>query len=418
MYIVILAINNQKIYLYLNIFVQFFPNIKEITFYFKKLLALLGAKYDSIFYKEKRKALTMAKKIFKSLLIIIIAILLLIIGYFAYVLISYHRIEDNQPLEITGTPQYKSINTAVDYRIVSANLGFGAYSADYSFFMDGGSESWAYSKEAVKENITGSTDNIYSLNPDIILLQEVDLNSTRSYHVDEEQLILDRLASKNFKNTCYTFAINYDSPFLMYPLTQPHGKSLAGLLTLSTFDISDSIRRQLPIEEGLSKLIDLDRCYSKNIIPVANGKNLVIYNVHLSAYTTDESTATEQVIMLNEDMTKELIAGNYIIAGGDMNKDVLGNSSEYFGTESTENWAQPFPEECLSDNLSLIGPLDKDNPVASCRNADSAYTENSFVITIDGFIVSNNITVQKASVLDTGFMYSDHNPVYMDFVLN
>ncbi len=45
------------------------------------------------------------------------------------------------------------------------------------------------------------------------------------------------------------------------------------------------------------------------------------------------------------------------------------------------------------------------------------YTEDSFVLTIDGFIVSSNIDVLEANVLDTGFKYSDHNPVYMDFVL-
>ena len=35
----------------------------------------------------------------------------------------------------------------------SANVGFGAYSADYSFFMDGGKESRARSRQAVDENM-------------------------------------------------------------------------------------------------------------------------------------------------------------------------------------------------------------------------------------------------------------------------
>jgi len=359
----------------------------------------------------------MAKKVLKTILIIILIIFLLVAAYLAYVLISYHRIEDNYYLEVSGSSENESLITGKTYRITSANLGFGAYSADYSFFMDGGTESWAYSKEAVYENISGSIDAIMSLNPDLMLYQEVDIDSTRSYHVDQEALILDLLATNNYPNASYTFAINYDSPFLMYPLYQPHGKSKAGMLTLSTTEISSAIRRSLPIEEGLSKLIDLDRCYSKNYISLDNGKQLVLYNVHLSAYTTDPSTAVNQVVMLNEDMSLEVKAGNYVIAGGDMNKDVLGDSSVYFGTTSTENWAQAFPTELLDDNFTVVGPLDEANPVPSCRNADSPYTEDSFVLTIDGFIVSSNVEVTYSNVLDTDFAYSDHNPVYMDFTL-
>ena len=359
----------------------------------------------------------MFKKIIKPILIIILAIILLFVAYCAYVLISYHRIDDNTKLEINGSAAVDSLKTNELYRISSANLGFGAYSDDYSFFMDGGTESWAFSKEAVNENINGSIDSVLTLAPNLMLFQEVDIDSTRSYHVNEEDLIINNISNKGYGNVDYTFALNYDSPFLLYPLTQPHGKSKAGLLTVSTASITDSVRRSLPIEEGLSKLIDLDRCYSKNYIELENGKQLVLYNVHLSAYTTDPSTAENQVVMLNADMLEEFEKGNFIIAGGDMNKDVLGDSSAYFGTTSTENWAQPIPDELLDDNFTIIGPVDETNPVPSCRNADAPYSEDSFVLTIDGFIVSSNVQVLTANVLDTGFKYSDHNPVYMDFIL-
>ena len=71
----------------------------------------------------------------------------------------------------------------------------------------------------------------------------------------------------------------------------------------------------------------------------------------------------------------------------------------------------------LDESFTIIGPVDEENPVPSCRNADKPYSKNSFVLTIDGFIVSSNIEVLSANVLDTGFKYSDHNPVYMDFIL-
>ena len=39
-------------------------------------------------------------------------------------------------------------------------------------------------------------------------------------------------------------------------------------------------------------------------------------------------------------------------------------------------------------------------------------------LTVDGFLVSGNVTVEKATVIDTGFAHSDHNPVSLTFTLN
>jgi len=360
----------------------------------------------------------MMKKTIKSLLILLLSLILIVLGYFAYLFIAYHRIDDNLSLDISnsGNPTDK-INVGQTYRISSANVGFGAYSDDFSFFMDGGTESWAFSKEAVNNNITNEAKLCQSLQPDFYLFQEVDIDSTRSYHVDEAAL-LTQVISENTKDTSCTFAVNYDSPFLMYPLTQPHGKSKSGLLTVSSVTINDSVRRQLPIETGFSKFLDLDRCYAKNYIDVDNGKQLVLFNVHLSAYTTDPSTAVNQIKMLAEDMQAEYDAGNYVIVGGDMNKDLLGDSSEYFGGDKESHpWAKTFPTELLPDSFEIVGPIDENNPAPSCRNADTPYTENTFVLTVDGFIISSNVELVDANVLNSEFKYSDHNPVYMDFIL-
>ena len=68
--------------------------------------------------------------------------------------------------------------------------------------------------------------------------------------------------------------------------------------------------------------------------------------------------------------------------------------------------------------ISLAAPLDEKNPVPSCRNADAPYHEGQYVLTVDGFLVSGNVTVEEAAVLDTGFAHSDHNPVSLTFTLN
>ncbi len=353
------------------------------------------------------------KRWVKILLCIVLALVFLVGAYVAYVFIDYHRIGDME-LAPEGDAAMTKLAAGESYTILSYNIGFGAYEDDYGFFMDGGTESWAWSEERLTANVDAIASFLAQQKADFYLLQEVDIDSTRSYHVDERQPIYQALPGMS-----HVFAQNYDSPFLMYPLTQPHGASKSGLLTFSPAAISSAKRVELPIENSVMKLVDLDRCYSVSRIPVDGGKELILYDLHLSAYTSDGTIATEQLKLLLADMQAEYEAGNWCVAGGDFNKDLLGDSAAWFGEADQEySWAQPIPEGMFDGyDITLVAPLDENAPVPSCRNADSAYHEGQYVLTVDGFMVSKNVTVESAEVIDTGFQWSDHNPVKMIFTL-
>lgn len=362
------------------------------------------------------------KKLLRPLVCVLLAFVILVGGYVAYVFLAYHRIGDRS-LSVTHcsttapAPMDGAVETGVTYRVSSANVGFGAYSADYSFFMDGGKESRARSRQEVDRNMRGIVALINDLSPDFALFQEVDTDGTRSWHIDETAYLGDAMKGREYDEV---FAQNYDSPYLFYPLIQPHGANQSGIVTLSRHPITSAARRELPVESGFMKLLDLDRCYSVSRIPTANGKELVLYNLHLSAYTSDGAIATEQLTLLCADMLEEYGAGNYCVAGGDFNKDLLGNSPEIFGVAAGENdtWAQPIPAGTIPAGLTLAAPFDADAPAASCRTASEPYSlETTFRLTVDGFLVSGNVVVVDSAVLDAGFLYSDHNPVRMDFKL-
>lgn len=353
------------------------------------------------------------RTIIKIFIGIILLLVLVIGGYAAYVFIDYYRLDDMLELEVRSNADgTAALDT--EYLIVCYNVGFGAYSADYSFFMDGGKYSRAISRDAVYENLNGAFQTVKNEVPDFVYFQEIDTGSTRSYQVDQYALATEALPGYGS-----VFAQNYDSPYLFYPLTQPHGKSLAGLLTLSSLNIESAVRRSLPIEDSFMKLVDLDRCYSVTRVPAENGKTLCLYNIHLSAYSSDGSIATRQLEVLFEDMKAEYAEGNYIVCGGDFNKDLLGDSSKIFGISGEEfTWAQSFPFELLPDGFSIVASLDEENPVPSTRNANAPYDpETAFVLTIDGYIVSDNVAVISSAVMDEGFTWSDHNPVKMTFSL-
>lgn len=351
------------------------------------------------------------KRVILPMAIIIMTLLFLtIIGYVIYVFLSYNRIEDNLDLSISNIKMDKpAINQ--EYNLISWNIGFGAYSQDYSFFMDGGKYSRAYSKEETIKNTEGVYNEVQKYNPEFVINQEVDIKGTRSYDVNQvELLVKDRDVS-------YTYAQNYNSPYLFYPFNCPIGSAVSGLLTQSKFGIIEATRRSLPVEKGTRKLLDLDRAYSISRFAIESEKQLVIFNVHLSAYTKDGTISTEQLKLIAEDLKKEQEKGNYVICGGDFNKDLIGNSSEIFNVPSKEtSWNQKIDEKIIPDGFTLVKPYNKENPIPSCRDTEEGYEKGkTYTVTLDGFIVSNNIEVVESNVIDTNFMYSDHNPVFLKF---
>lgn len=355
----------------------------------------------------------MLKKILKSIAIILTSLFVIVIGYVAYVLIDYSRVDDNQILSIYNENE-QVLNLNTEYKIITYNIGFGAYEDDYSFFMDGGKYSRAFSKERLEKNLENIKNFLLEQNSDFYLLQEVDELGTRSYKVNQKELFIN-----TFNNYESVWTQNWDSSYLFYPFNSPHGKNKAGMLTFSQYNILSSVRRSLPIEDSLMKFVDLDRCYSVSRIEMINGKELVLYNIHLSAYTSDGKIAEEQLKMLIEDMQLEYNKGNYIVCGGDFNKDLSGNAEAYFGISGKEyTWAQPIPEDMFENkNLKLVFAYDEVTKVPSCRNADAAFNPEQFVLTVDGFIISDNIEIVSSRVIDLKFEYSDHNPVEMIFKL-
>ncbi len=364
--------------------------------------------------KSKKK-----KRIWLRVVLGIVAVLLLaVIGYVLYVMISYHRLPDDLVLEIRqpteGGEAGAEVSAGTDYEIMTYNIGFGAYTPDYSFFMDGGKSSVAKSRESVLETVSGAGGLAAGYDPDFMIFEEVDLDSTRSYHVDQYELL------DGFFGSYYSdFAINYDSAFLMVPPWEPHGKSLAGIALYSKYPVTSGVRKSFPISTSFSKFLDLDRCYSISRIPVENGKELVIFAQHMSAYGNSDAIREAQISKLCGDMQAEYEKGNYVICGGDFNHDLkaLGDVSE-----DRESWAYPFPREKLPEGFSfsidLLGEEERASMPDSARNADMPYEVGvTYTVTLDGFIISDNIIMKEYENIHTGYQFSDHDPVRMVFSL-
>lgn len=356
------------------------------------------------------------------------------VGYLSYVVFSYKRIGSIQ-LDVNNKNEDK-IDSTKSYSLTSYNIGFGAYSPEYTFFLDtgynedGSKTTGKYgkgiSKDDVLKNINGSIETLKNLNSDFYSLQEVDVDADRSYHIKQKDMIENALDSYNS-----TFAINFDSAYLFYPLNDPHGKSKAGLSTLSKYKIESSNRVEYTISTGFSKFFDLDRCFVVNKMSLSNDKQLILINSHMSAYDEGGKIRNKQIEELHSYMNEEINKGNYVIASGDFNHDLLTNNPLYPQYDTT-NFAykdmtnQPRPDwvnfmfdenksSPFDDNFQVIAS----NNEPSCRDCDITWKRGkTFVSTVDGFIVSNNIKVEDVTttkVGETGFSFSDHQPTTLKF---
>ena len=164
-------------------------------------------------------------------------------------------------------------------------------------------------------------------------------------------------------------------------------------------------------------------------------KKLCIVNSHMSAYDEGGTIRKTQIEELRSFLDERSAAGDYIVVGGDWNHDLLTNNPGFsydrtnrpFGmTKKDPDWLSYFFDE---NGVPVIGDytvVASDN-APTCRNNDIPYDpQNSFVCTVDGFIVSKNVSVSSCRTVVTGkgnegidgFAFSDHEPVLLEFVLS
>lgn len=392
--------------------------------------------------KKKKGAKYIISRIAIAVASLLGVIILIVGGYVSYVLIQYYRIEDNLILNINNN-QNNLVELNNEYSYTTLNMGFGAYGPDFDFFMDTGvykdgtktvgHSSKAKDKESVIYNTNGMINALKTLDSTFIALQEVDTPSDRSRKVNQVEMVTQGLAS--YANT---YAVNSHSAYLAYPIFDNIGTMNSGLLTLSKFKINDSVRKSYLVDNSFpTKFFDLDRCFSVNRFKIKDStKELVLINSHMSAYDEGGKVRNTQLNQLFEFMSGERTKGNYIIAAGDFNHDLVINnpnidplitSNIFPTTQSEPDWlSYMFDEDgnCIFNDESGFNIFAAYNK-PTLRGADIPYTKDeTYTCVVDGFIVSNNITdikVENTSLSyenTDDFAFSDHQISTFTFKLN
>jgi endonuclease/exonuclease/phosphatase family metal-dependent hydrolase len=295
--------------------------------------------------------------------------------------------------------------------VLTWNIGYAGLGAEMDFFYDGGTQ--VRPSEPLNESYLNSIIETIKKKTevDFILLQEVDKKSKRSYRTNQVKKTADALPENAF-----SFAKNYDVPFVPVPPTNPMGKVKSGLMSLSKITPVNSERVGFPGNFAWPKnLFMLDRCFLVQRFTTNFGGDLIVVNTHNSAFD-DGQLRKNQMEVLKSFATNEFQNGNYVIIGGDWNQNPPGfNPDEIInGDLAVKNDLGNIQINTMPDDWNWA--YDKTTPTN--RFVDKAYLKSKTPATIiDFFLLSPNIEITSVETADLEFAVSDHNPVLLKFKL-
>ena len=351
------------------------------------------------------------KKFLKFLLILVLVIVLAVGALFGWLTATEYSPASVETAEVKRAGDADTLEEGRTLTVLSWNVGYAGLGSEADFFMDGGKQSKPDSRETVQRYLAGISGTIESLAPDLVLLQEVDVNSSRTYSTDERAYLDGGMS-------CETFALNYSCPFVPVPVP-PIGKVNSGLYTMTDdLQLERAERHSLPCPFSWPlRIANLKRCLLVSYLPVeGSDRQLVLVNLHLEAYDSGEGKIA-QTKQLMDFLQGEYEKGNYVIAGGDFNQ-IFPGGLEAFPNAHPELWTPGLLE---NESLPAGFSYGYDLSVPSCRLLNQPYdpsdTLNTQYYVIDGFIVSPNVTVESVATQDLGFANSDHNPVLLTVTL-
>ncbi len=340
----------------------------------------------------------------------ILYLLLLAAALFLFLLI-YGTLSDYKPDEripLSEKPDAPRLSDSV-FRIMIWNIGYCGLGKDMDFFYDGG-EGVRPDRATSRSNLRGVLDFLESADTcDFYLFQEVDIDSKRSYRVNQLEALEHSLGPVHT-----SFGKNFDVFFNPAPPRAPLGKLHSGIASLSRRLPSSSTRYSFPGNYSWPMgVFMLDRCFVVDRYPLPGDNELLVINTHNSAYD-DGSLRKGQMDYLHGFLTEEYGKGNHIIVGGDWNQTPAG-----FVPRFETDVFDTVQLSCIeADYLPGEWTWGFDPSLPTNRRVDRPYVAGTSRTTvIDFYLLSPNLELLSVKGIDLDFLYSDHQPVIATFRL-
>lgn len=218
-------------------------------------------------------------------------LLILIIGFFSfYNWASSPNLDEKEYSKILKNSEILETKNDSVFSIITYNIGYLSGMTNNQAVERG--------KELFTKNLIRLKRQLETIDADILALQEIDFNASRSYNVNQ---------LKEVMSTRYPYAakaINWDEHYLPFPYGMPSkhfGKLISGQSIISKFKITNHERLVLKRVDDLpfyQKKFYLDRL-AQAIKIIINDREVVVINIHLEAFNkATRNQQADQVIEL------------------------------------------------------------------------------------------------------------------------
>ncbi len=278
-----------------------------------------------------------------------------------------------------------------EFTVITYNIGY----------LSGLTNNQAVSREKklFDDNLKTVVDALKGLNADFIGFQEIDLDSKRSFNVNQVSQLAEKLSFNQG-----AIAINWDKnyvPFPYFPFSAHFGRILSGQAVLSRYSIANN--KRIVLDKVASKPFFYNALYLDRVAQVSeikiDDRILILINVHLEAF--DAPTRRKQTEYLQK-LLSEYVDKYPVLLIGDFNSTV---------PPTAEN-----PEPTIDILLktasikSALPPEALNNPQIATFPSDKPIAKLDYV-----FYTPKNIEVIEWRIVDEVEQASDHLPVLVKF---
>lgn len=197
-----------------------------------------------------------------------------------------------------------------EIKVITYNIGYASGMRN--------NEGSVLTKDEVLKNLDDIVQKIKVQDADVICLQEVDINSSRSFGIDQVKYLAEKLG---YKNAAYTINWNLNYlPWPYWPIKKQFGRMVSAQAVLTNFEIikNKTFRFKKPKANAFwYNWFYIDRIAQQVQIKTQSEK-INIWNVHLEAF--DEETRLSQgktlafIIKKNQNLPN-IMAGDFNTPG-------------------------------------------------------------------------------------------------------
>jgi len=348
------------------------------------------------------------KKFLLKLLIILLILAALIVGLFYWA---------SGGTQNPGTTEY----SAIDYgsgpaEVPTDTKKLTLLTWNLSWAYGFGSEGKGYvpkTKDEMTDRLNKIGLAIKDSGADIVLLQEIDFDSSRSYHVDQLKE-LTKITGLRYGAKAVSWKAGY-VPFPYWPISSQFGKVNSGGAVLSRYPIIADYVTLYPKPESNPwwyNAFYLFR-YTQQVSIKFGENSYTVMNNHLEAY--DKDTRRMQAQELSDNVKN--FESNLTIVGGDMN---TVPQEALLKTGFPDGTGDDYTDDSTLSILRGISGLKEVIPIEDYYKNESAYftfPSDKPNRRLDYLFVPTNAVIKTASVIQAGDM-SDHLPVRAELELS